>query len=110
MEYTVQGNFTTAPTSNYYLFGRDYYHIHWSMYIYKGTLNRPYVYWNSLSLHSKVITDFSVADKHTYKFYNNGWDIDGVTQDTKTVFTSIFRPNYCNIYPIFLNGYNYEGT
>lgn len=118
MEYTVQGNFTTAPTSSYYLFGRDYdysssgsiVHTYWSMYIYRNTLNRPYVYWNSSSLHSRAITNFSVADKHTYKFYNNGWDIDGVTQDTKTVFTSISRPNYCNTYPIFLNGYNYEGT
>lgn len=118
MEYTVQGNFTTAPTSSYYLFGRDYdytsssstVHTYWSMSIYRNTLNRPYVYWNSSSLHSRTITNFSVADKHTYKFYNNGWDIDGVTQDTKTVFTSISRPNYCNTYPIFLNGYNYEGT
>jgi len=86
MEYTVQGNFTAAPTSDYYLFGRDYdyttssstYHTYWSMRILKNTLNRPYVYWNSLLLHSKAITGFSVADKHTYKFYNNGWDIDGV--------------------------------
>lgn len=118
MEYTVQGDFTTAPTSNYYLFGRDYdytsssstVHTYWSMYIRYNTLNRPYVYWNSSSLHSRAITNFSVADKHTYKFYNNGWDMDGVTQDTNTVFTSISRPNYCNTYPIFLNGYNYEGT
>lgn len=118
MEYTVQGNFTTAPTSSYYLFGRDYdytvsssrVHTYWSMYIYRNTLNRPYVYWNSSSLHSRAITNFSVADKHTYKFYNNGWDIDGVTQDIETVFTSISHPNYCNTYPIFLNGYNYEGT
>lgn len=118
MEYTVQGNFTAAPTSDYYLFGRDYdyttssstYHTYWSMCILKNTLNRPYVYWNSSFLHSKAITGFSVADKHTYKFYNNGWDIDGVPQDTDTTFTAIRRSNYCNIYPIILNGYNYEGT